>query len=31
MEKRVKERLDHWRKLFDEDQKRAAETSQSEK
>ena len=27
MEKRVKERLDHWRKLFDEDQKRAAERS----
>ena len=31
MEKRVKERLDHWRKLFDEDQKRAAERSKSEK
>ena len=27
LEKRVKERLDHWRKLFDEDQKRAAERS----
>jgi putative ATPase len=31
MEKRVKERLDYWRKLFDEDQKRAAEKSKSEK
>ena len=27
MERRVKERLDHWRNLFDEDQKRAAERS----
>ena len=31
MEKRVKERLDYWRKLFDEDQKRAAEKGKSEK
>ena len=31
MERRVKERLDDWRKLFDEDQKRAAERSKSEK
>ena len=31
MEKRVKERLDYWRKLFDEDQKTAAEKSKSEK
>jgi putative ATPase len=31
MEKRVKERLDHWRKLFDEDQKRAATKSGAEK
>ena len=31
MEKRVKERLDYWRKLFDEDQKRAAERRKSEK
>ncbi|HEY6675821.1 MAG TPA: replication-associated recombination protein A [Terrimicrobium sp.] len=30
MEKRVKERLDHWRRLFDDDQKRAAERSKSE-
>ena len=29
MERRVKERLDHWRNLFDEDQKRAAERSKS--
>ena len=27
LERRVKERLDHWRNLFDEDQKRAAERS----
>jgi hypothetical protein len=27
MERRVKERLDHWRNLFDEDQKRALERS----
>jgi putative ATPase len=31
MEKRVKERLDYWRKLFEEDQKRAAEGDKSEK
>jgi putative ATPase len=31
LEKRVKERLDYWRKLFDEDQKRAAAKSQSDK
>ena len=31
MEKRVKERLDYWRKLFDEDQKRVAAKSKSEK
>ena len=31
MEKRVKERLDYWRKLFDEDQKTAAEKGKSEK
>jgi putative ATPase len=30
MEERVKERLDHWRRLFDDDQKRAAERSKSE-
>jgi putative ATPase len=30
MEKHVKERLDHWRRLFDDDQKRAAERSKSE-
>jgi putative ATPase len=31
MEKRVKERLDYWRKLFDEDQKKSAERSKSQK
>jgi putative ATPase len=31
MEKRVKERLDYWRKLFEEAQKRAAERDKSEK
>ena len=30
MEKRVKERLDHWRKLFEEDQKRVAAKGKSE-
>lgn len=29
MEKRVKERLDHWRALFEEDQKRASATTKS--
>jgi putative ATPase len=31
MEKRVKERLDHWRELFQQDQKRTAEKDQGEK
>ena len=31
MEKRVKERLDYWRELFQEDQKRTAEKGQKEK